>query len=311
MDSAHTERGRKRNLVILRAGDASLHGTWLPIAGCKRNWDLHISYFGSKEAPAPLAKDGVTWSRDNDNNKWNGIARAIGRQLFSLDDYNYVAVPDDDLIGSPDTWNAAFDLARRHHLGACQLSLYHASFFGYRDTLKQPFLELRYVPVIETMAGIIRVDVFKKMIPYLPQEGNLWAMDYVLAHLLSEQPRSMAILDAVSVLHTRALWSGPLYNRGRASGRSLHQIEADFLSRNGFKRVERRNLGGLTRGGRLIKRLWWTPLFLIPARALRKYRSLRGLLKIAHAEVGRVYLLRRIARVPGLEVAPDKVAKAR
>jgi hypothetical protein len=33
-----------------------LHGTWLPIAGCKRNWDLHISYFGSKEAPAPLAK---------------------------------------------------------------------------------------------------------------------------------------------------------------------------------------------------------------------------------------------------------------
>jgi hypothetical protein len=172
-------------------------------------------------------------------------------------------------------------------------------------------LELRYVPVIETMAGIIRVDVFKKMIPYLPQEGNLWAMDYVLAHLLSEQPRSMAILDAVSVLHTRALWSGPLYNRGRASGRSLHQIEADFLSRNGFKRVERRNLGGLTRGGRLIKRLWWTPLFLIPARALRKYRSLRGLLKIAHAEVGRVYLLRRIASVPGLEVAPDKVAKAR
>jgi len=308
MDSARMQGGRKRNLVILRAGDASLHGTWLPPGG-KRNWDLHISYFGSNEAPTPLDKDGVTWSRDADNNKWNGIGRALGRQMFSLDAYDYVALPDDDLIGSPDTWNAAFDLARRHHLGAYQLSLHHASFFGYLDTLKQPFLELRYVPVVELMAGIIRVDVFKKM-PYRSLEDNLWAMDYVVARLLKEQPKSMAILDAVSVLHARDFWTGPLYNSSRASGRSLHQIEADFLSRHGFKRVERRNLGGLTRGGRLIKRLWWT-LFLIPARVLRKYRYLRGLRKIAHAEEGRVYLLRRFASVPGLEVAPDKVTKTR
>jgi hypothetical protein len=308
MDSARMQGGRKRNLVILRAGDASLHATWLPPAS-KRNWDLHISYFGSKDAPTPLDKEGVTWSRDTDNNKWNGIARALGRKMFSLDDYDYVAVPDDDLIGSPDTWNAAFDLARRHHLGACQLSLHHASFFGYLDTLKRPFLELRFAPVVELMAGIIRVDVFKKIIPYLSLEDNLWAMDHVVAGLLREQPRSMAILDAVSVLHTRAFWTGPLYNSSRASGRSLHQIEADFLSRHGLERVERRNFGGLTRSGRYLKRLWWTAPLLVPARLLRKYRHLRGLLRIAHAEDGRVYLLRRIAGVPGLEVAPDKVAK--
>jgi hypothetical protein len=310
MDSARIEGGGRRNLVILRAGDASLHGTWLP-PSFKRNWDLHISYFGSKEAPTPLDKSGVTWSRDTDNNKWNGIARAVGRQMFSLDDYDYVAVPDDDLIGSPETWNAAFDLARRHGLNACQLSLHHASFFGHLDTLKQPCLELRYAPVVELMAGIIRVDVFKKMIPYLSLQDNLWAMDYVVAHLLAEQPRSMAILDAVSVLHTRDFWTGPLYSSSRASGRSLHQIEADFLSRHGLERVERRNLGGVTRGGRFLKRLWWTAPLLIPARLLRKYRHLRGLRKIAHAEEGRVYLLRRFASVSGLEVAPDKVAKAR
>lgn len=282
-ESPGTQRRRNRNLIILRAGDASLHDTWLPPSACRRNWDLHISYFGAKEAPAPLG-EGVTWSRDTDNNKWHGIARALGREMFSLDDYDYVAVPDDDVAGRPDTWNAAFDLARRHHLAACQISLHHASFFGYIDTLQRPFLELRYVPVIELMTGIIRVDVFKRMIPYLSLEDNLWGIEYVLAELLREQPNSMAVLDAVSVLHTRAFWTGPLYESERRSGRSLHQIEADFLARHGLARVERRNLGGLTSGGRFVKRLWWTTPFLIPARAIRKYRSLRGLRKIAHAD---------------------------
>jgi hypothetical protein len=49
---------------------------------------------------------------------------------------------------------------------------------------------------------------------------------------------------------------------------------------------------------------------LIPARVLRKYSYLRGLMKIACAEEGRVYPSRRNAVVPGLEVAPDKIAKA-
>ena len=34
----------RRNLVIVRAGDSSLHPRWL--AGANRNWDLLVNYFG-------------------------------------------------------------------------------------------------------------------------------------------------------------------------------------------------------------------------------------------------------------------------
>jgi hypothetical protein len=37
---------RKRNLVLLRAGDTSLHSHWMGASGEERNWDLVLNYFG-------------------------------------------------------------------------------------------------------------------------------------------------------------------------------------------------------------------------------------------------------------------------
>jgi hypothetical protein len=35
---------------------------------------------------------------DNDTSKWAGIATALSRGMFSLDDYEYIALLDDDII---------------------------------------------------------------------------------------------------------------------------------------------------------------------------------------------------------------------
>jgi hypothetical protein len=48
------------------------------------------------------AADGLT--------KFDGIAACVAQAPFDLDAYDYVAVPDDDIICTRDDWNDAFDL---------------------------------------------------------------------------------------------------------------------------------------------------------------------------------------------------------
>ena len=47
---------RRKNLVIVRAGDSSLHEEWLQGEG-ERNWDLIVNYFG--DDPQRYRKDDV------------------------------------------------------------------------------------------------------------------------------------------------------------------------------------------------------------------------------------------------------------
>ncbi len=47
---------RRKNLVIVAAGDASLHEGWLAGAG-ERSWDLIVNYFG--EDPQRYRRDDV------------------------------------------------------------------------------------------------------------------------------------------------------------------------------------------------------------------------------------------------------------
>jgi hypothetical protein len=57
------------NLVVVRAGDSSLHPTWLPASG-HRNWDLLVSYIGDDpenfRVPAVTRIDGKgpKWPRE-------------------------------------------------------------------------------------------------------------------------------------------------------------------------------------------------------------------------------------------------------
>ena len=56
-------RSPRRMLVVLRAGDMSLHTGWLQGAPPEsRTWDLHLSYFGDHSDPFPNRPADVTLS---------------------------------------------------------------------------------------------------------------------------------------------------------------------------------------------------------------------------------------------------------
>lgn len=307
---SRTIRNGSRNLILLRAGDASLHGTWLGRSREDRQWDMHISYFGSKANPSPF-DEGMSASHDHQNNKWPGVAAALDSGQFSLDDYDYVALPDDDLISTVEDWNRAFQLAREYDLSACQLSLDHASFVGELETARRPFLKLRFMSWVEFMAPIVRVDLLKQLIPYLTIENNVWAVDLVAQDLVGHKPRAMAILDAARVLHTRAFTTGPLYDHLREAGVAPEQAREAFLEQHGMTLKPRVTYSAVTAAGREIKRPPVGKSSLLYSRFLNWYRSGKGHVRLAAAENGEVILLRKFRFAPALPVDYGKVARFR
>ena len=301
-------RNASRNLILLRAGDASLHGTWLGDSIAQRQWDMHISYFGSKGSPQPC-DSAISVSHDFQKNKWPGLAAALASNQFSLDDYDYIALPDDDLISSVHDWNRAFQIAREYDLGACQLSLDPESFVGYLETVKRPFLKLRYASTIEFMAPVVRTDVLRKMIPYLTAENNVWAMDAVGTHILGDVPRSMAVLDAATVLHTRAFSTGPLYDHLKEAGITPEQAFKAFLEEHKIKEPPRICYAAVTKAGRVIERSQIAEILIFYSRIINWYRSAKGHLRIATAVDGNVVVLRRFGFAPSLPVDYALVAR--
>jgi hypothetical protein len=96
----------KQHLVVVRAGDNSLHPHWLAGDG-DRTWDLVVSYFGD-DPDIFKVDDGVRI--DSKGPKWPALY-----ELFSLypnlaTDYNYIWLPDDDLMASKADINRLFDI---------------------------------------------------------------------------------------------------------------------------------------------------------------------------------------------------------
>lgn len=303
-------RGGSRNLIIVRSGDASLHGSWLGNTPDDRNFDMHVSYFGKRGTPMPLDEH-MSVSYDYQNNKWPGLAAAVQSGAFSLDDYDYVALPDDDIVASAQLWNRGFELVREYGLAGCQLSLDHDSFFGWIDTLHRPGLKLRYVSAIEFMVPIISVELFKKMLPYFPMENNVWAMDAIAYNIQKDSPRSLAVLDAVKILHTRAFWTGPLYDHLRDMQRAPERALLMFLRDNKLAPAQRAYFGAIDAQGREVAVDSPRQITVLYAKMVNFYRRWRGHLRIATAENGEVMLLRRFRGVPKLRVDRAKVEQLR
>jgi hypothetical protein len=247
-------RGERRNLILLRAGDASLHGSFFKRSETTRTWDLHVSYYGAAGAPATVDGETFSWSNDQGSSKFNGIAACIKKAPHLLELYDYIAIPDDDLLFTKGDWDAAFQLARQYDLVACQPSLNPLSFYSHDITLRRRRLRLRWVSLIEAMAPIIRADVFKQLMPILALPDNVWAVDHVLAEIVS-RPKAFAVLDEVSVLHTRAVASGPSYDAIRAARRTPQDVFQEFMQRHGFTRHEFRLLGAVDRSGKVVGNL--------------------------------------------------------
>jgi hypothetical protein len=228
-DSAPAASGKPaRNLVIVRAGDTSLHEGWL--AGPEeRNWDIVVSYFGDD----PNRYRGENIVRiDAKGAKWPALHNLICQHRAEILQYDYVWLPDDDLAADKKTVNRMFDLCSALQLELAQPALSEGSYFSHPITLANNSFLMRYTNFVEIMAPVFSRAFLQRCVASFNENASGHGLDYLWPTWTSG-PYHAGILDACPVRHTRPL-GGPLYETIAAQGKTAAQDLPKLLKKYGL-----------------------------------------------------------------------------
>jgi hypothetical protein len=228
-DSASAAQKTRRALLIVRAGDRSLHRHWLDgDVASLRNFDLHVSYFGNKELFEITRGHDITATAEK-GPKFTGLLVCLGKLGNRIDQYDYVGFPDDDLYADCTTWNRFFEIVHELQPSVAQPALHRSSFYTFPELLQVPGLLARWTNFVEVMMPVFSVSALQKALPYLGENKSGWGMDCLWPQLFESQNRTLCVVDQTPVLHTRAVLSGPLYGLLRDGSSSPFEELDEFL----------------------------------------------------------------------------------
>lgn len=239
----HRDRvaAKRENLVILRAGKSSLHREWARDLGdADRNWDLFVSWYDDAE-PDP-----------EDDCEYLAVQRDVRKfaafhQIFAtrpdFRDYRRIWLPDDDLAVSRRAINRLFEICRRNRIELAQPALDDASHLTYPITRKDPRFALRFTNFVEVMCPVFSADALAICIEGFRSSVTSWGLDFVWPALIGVGGTRIAIIDDVTVTHTRPV--GSSYDRAAAFD-EMNRTVAAF-----GKQAQPAVLGGISAGARL------------------------------------------------------------
>jgi len=203
----------RRNLVIVRAGDGSLHPCWLH-GRARRTWDLVVSYFG--DDPARFREADVV-RIDGKGPKWPALQALLAARPDLVQGYDYVWLPDDDIDCDGAAIDRLFAAMRRHRLVLAQPALTPRSHFSWTVTLRHPFARLRFTNFVEIMVPCFEREFLMRVVPTMGETLSGWGLDLVWPAMAGAAADRVAIIDTVAVTHTRPVGSanyGLLQERG-------------------------------------------------------------------------------------------------
>jgi hypothetical protein len=238
----------KRNLVIVRAGDKSLHVDWLRPVGAPRNWDLVVSYFGND--PDIYRRPDVV-RIDHKGPKWMGLHALLTSGQLDWRAYDNIWMPDDDLACTPEVIDRLFMLFDYHELQLAQPSLSPDSYVSHGSTVHNPAFLLRRTNFIEVMAPMLTRELLERVLPTMIENESGWGLDFLWQTFLDRPRRDSAVIDAVQIRHTRPV-GGPNYERMVAQGKSPHDDLLRLRRKYAIQDVAQVCWGAVTVDGREV-----------------------------------------------------------
>jgi hypothetical protein len=192
--------GRRRNLVVLRANEQSLHPRWSKdIPENERSWDLCISYYGKNETfpPDDFAEYACLQNQDR---KFVALKKLMHRDSI-LWAYDFVMFPDDDLQMTWSDLNILFNICSEFQLQLAQPSL--TGHANYVNSKRKPEFLLRFVTMVEIMAPIFSKQALRTCIHTFDLNQTGFGIDYAWSKLVEGPLTKIAVIDRVAVEHTR------------------------------------------------------------------------------------------------------------
>jgi hypothetical protein len=255
-----------RNLVVVRAGNQSLHPGWTQDLAT-RDWDLVVSYFGDDPT---LYRSAAERRIDDKGQKLEGLIALFAREP-AWREYDYIWLPDDDLATDQAAISELFRTMAHEDLAIAQPSLSWASYFSYGITLHHPSFALRYTDFVEVMAPAFSRAALETCLPTFSENLSGWGLGFVWAYLLANRPRQAAIVDRAQVTHTRPV-GGPSYAKLDALGISADEERSRVLTKYGIaKDIMPRALEAVEASGRRLD-----PAVAADAARLRQLRIRDG-----------------------------------
>lgn len=239
----------RRYLVIVRAGEKSLHRGWLE--GGPRNWDLVVSWYGA-ETYQTIADERVLPAKGW---KWDVLAAQLDAEPELVAGYEYFWFPDDDIEADAGRISRMFELTETQGLAISQPALSADSYFSHLHTMQARSFLLRYVDFVEVMVPCLSRQTLLRALPLMHETPSGFGLDFLWTRFERDNGRRAAVLDAVPVRHTRPVGKF-LAKRIAAEGSSSKEIGRRLLARFGVKWQHRQlhTYAGLDRNGRYRNR---------------------------------------------------------
>ena len=187
------------NLVIVRAGDGSVHNRWTrDIAEEARSWNLLVSFFGQDEAA--LVPPFEMLARQQ-GQKWPAMHQLLASG--ELPAFELVWCVDDDIACRWSDINRLFDTVADYGLDLAQPALDADSYVSHAITMAKPGRVLRYTSFVEVMCPVFSRAAFERCAPPMAEALLGWGLDFVWASLLGNPTDRIGVIDSVPVRHTR------------------------------------------------------------------------------------------------------------
>ena len=214
-------------LALFRAGPNSLHPHAVQRLE-EQNFDYALSWFGDEP---PLHAQGAAFVHMQKGAKWPGLERTIAEHWDLLQQYEYVWLPDDDLLCEPEQVSRMFAISRDLQLDLAQPALTRDSYFSHLITMQHTAFQLRFTNFVEVMAPLFSTDMLARIYPTLAGNISGWGLDSLWPRL--SKLGKVAIIDDTPVKHTRPV-GGPNYAFSKQSGISPTQEALLNMARYGI-----------------------------------------------------------------------------
>jgi hypothetical protein len=227
-----TSQARKNNLIILRAGDSSLHPVWY--SGADRNWDLVLSYYGDLTDPFPSYRDLIHFCKGS---KWQGISDFCSKNTDFIAQYDRVWLPDDDLFINCKQINEFFSICRDLNFCLAQPSLTAFSYVSHPITICHPGAFARETNFVEIMAPCFSARAWNILSPSFDENSSGWGLEWLWANELHARGLKLGIVDTVSMYHSR-----PVGSAGHGGANSPRSEMKAFLKKHNLSPHQPANL---------------------------------------------------------------------
>ena len=190
-----------RGLIVVRAGDFSLHSAWVKRDRKLRSYDVALSYFGNFPE---YWKTQCDFFFAQKGSKWQGLSIFVKEQEELITQYDYVWFPDDDLWMHPEEVEDFFNLCRTYQIDVAQPALQRGSFYSWKITLQNDFTIFRETNFVEVMAPCFKVANFNFFKDTFKENTSGWGLEYLWWKIAKDNNcNKFAIMDQTPMLHTR------------------------------------------------------------------------------------------------------------